>query len=69
MTSQKLKAKMKWKQNEWFDSKEFFIIAKSQISRALILGLKNIDWVVLMKRQMFEKTSNLYNKFYRPQKN
>jgi hypothetical protein len=49
MTSQKLKAKMKWKQNEWFDSKEFFIIAKSQISRALILGLKNIDWVVLMK--------------------
>jgi hypothetical protein len=50
MMNQKLEAKMKWKQNEWFDSKELFIIAKSQISRALILGLKNIDWVVLMKR-------------------
>jgi hypothetical protein len=50
MTSQKLKAKIKWKQNDCFVFKELFIIAKSQISMALILGLKIIDWVVLMKR-------------------
>jgi hypothetical protein len=50
MMSQKLKAKIKWKQNESFVFKELFIITKSQISRALILGFKNIDWVVLIKR-------------------
>jgi hypothetical protein len=50
MTSKKLKAKIKWKQNGCFVSKELFIIARSQTSRALILGFKNIDWVVLMKK-------------------
>jgi len=49
MTNQKLKAKVKWKQNECFVFKKLFIIAKSQTNRALILGLKNIDWVILMK--------------------
>ncbi len=62
--NQKLKAKINWKQKECFVSKELFIITKSQTSRGLILGLKNIDWVILMKRQTFEKTCNFYNKFY-----
>ncbi len=40
MTSIKLKAKIKWKKNECFVSMELFIIAKSQTSKALILGFK-----------------------------
>ncbi len=42
MTSQKLKAMTKWKQNESFVFKELFIITKSQISRALILGFNRM---------------------------
>ncbi len=63
---QKLRVGIKWKQNECFVSKEVFAIVRSQTSKGLILGLKNKDWVVVMKEKVLEKTCcNFYNKLYR----
>jgi len=67
MMGQKLKVWIKWKQNEYFVSKELFAIVRKQTSKGLILRLKNKYWVVVMKEEVFDKTCcNFYNKLYRP---
>jgi hypothetical protein len=68
MTGQKLRAGIKWKQNERFASKELFVIVRSQTSKGLILGLKNKNLIVVMKEEVLEKTCcNFYNKLYKLQ--
>jgi hypothetical protein len=63
---QKLKVWIKWKQNECFVSNEVFAILRKQISKGLILGLKNKYWVVVMKEEVLDKICcNVYNKLYR----
>jgi hypothetical protein len=54
MMSQKLKAKIKWKQNECFVSTELFIIAKSQSNRALILGFHQNFLIYIFEIYIFE---------------
>jgi len=67
MMGQKLKVWIKWKQNEYFVSKELFAIVRKQTSKGLILHLKNKYWVIVMKEEVLDKTCcNFYNKLYRP---
>jgi len=55
MMGQKLKVRIKWKQNECFVSKELFAIVRKQTSKGLILGLKNKYWIVVRKKRCLIK--------------